>query len=329
MQQQSNATTNANVHIKVEYNEEYRRFVVETLSFAHLEKTLRTLLNINPSQPIRILFLDDEKDWVLLTSDDELAHAWELSPTLLRLSVKHDTTVQKSTPVLSCPIVGATEGMAPPFIHPHPFHHQFPGARGGCMKGRGGKGRCDPAMRLQFLDTKIARLTEKHQALKAKMEGMPEDKARCVSWRLAHLENKIENVKWKKEHFAKMAQCFADQSACKTDLKMELETPAEQEQQQPTPCPYGWGGRGRGHCRGRWGNPHCDNGESTESPCPRQQALSNPLFVTFQERKVELKAARRSGNQEEIEAKWEAVQEAKEAWQQAKRAQWACRKQAK
>jgi len=95
--QQQNETTKLDVHVKVEYNEEYRRFVVETLSFAHLDTTLRSLLNIDAAHPIKILFLDDEKDWVLITSDAELSYAVELSASLLRLSVK--SVVQQASVV--------------------------------------------------------------------------------------------------------------------------------------------------------------------------------------------------------------------------------------
>jgi len=321
--QSFNNTTKSNVHIKVEYNQEYRRFQVETLSFEHLQNTLRTLLNIDPAQPVKILFLDDEKDWVLITSDSELAHAWELSLTLLRLCVKPIASPAKSIPL---PVVPAS---AP--AEEAPFSHPW---RGPC-RGRGGrggmKGRCDPSMRIQFFENKIVRLTEKRDALKAKLADMPEEKARAVSWRISHIDNKIENIKWKKEHFTKLAQMVeerntaAEPTCCNEEFVNDRgETPA------PSECPYqGWkGGRGRGGCHGRWGGQRCNKWGEGEGQvaCPRQR---DPLFVAVQERKVELKAARRGGNQEEIQAKWEAVQEAKETWKQAKRAQWTAMKQAK
>jgi len=109
---QANNNNITNVHVKVEYNQEFRRFVVETISFEHLEKTLRTLLNIDPAQPVKILFLDDEKDWVLIASDSELAYAWELSASLLRLSVK-------AVPAVLAPV---TVNHPEVFTH-HPFHH--------------------------------------------------------------------------------------------------------------------------------------------------------------------------------------------------------------
>lgn len=325
--QSFNNTTKSNVHIKVEYNQEYRRFQVETLSFEHLQNTLRTLLNIDPAQPVKILFLDDEKDWVLITSDSELAHAWELSPTLLRLCVKPVASPIVSIPL---PVVPASTN-----VEEAPFSHPWRGGPCRGRGGRGGKGRCDPSMRIQFFEKKIERLSEKRDALKAKLADMPEDKARAVSWRISHLDNKIENMKWKKEHFTKLAQTVeepnataAETTCCKAEFVNDCEaTPA------PSECPFGFkGGRGRGGCHGRWGGQrgNCGWGEGEgQGACPRQRACDSPLFATFQERKAELKAARKEGNQEEIQAKWEAVQEAKENWKQAKRAQWAAMKQAK
>jgi len=299
MQQQNNETK-LNVHIKVDYNEEYRRFVVETLSFIHLEQTLRSLLYIDPAQPIKILFLDDEKDWVLLTSDAELAYAWELSVSLLRLSVKHlqPARVVVGVPV-ACPEAERT------------FAPHFP-----CMRGRGcrgGKGRADPATRIQFLDNKLARLTERHAVLSAKIPEMTEDKARAVSWRVSHLENKIENIKCKKEYFqAQAAEQPLKQGA--TEIVNETATAAPVEH-------VAWGGRGRGGCR-RGGRGGCQRWMT-------EDAETNPLFEVLLAKKAELKAARQGENKEEIQAKWEALQEAKTNWRDAKRTLMAARRQAK
>jgi len=293
---QQNTETKLNVHIKVEYNQEYRRFVVETLSFAHLEASLRSLLKIDPAQSIKILFLDDEKDWVLLTCDSELSYAWELSASLLRLSVK---PLQPSHVVV--PVAVEAERSAP-----------FP--RG--MRGRGGRGggRADPAMRIQFLDNKLARLTERHAMLSAKLNGMPEDKARALSWRLVHLENKIENIKWKKEKFGALLVEQPPRQEEGTKVNEEIATVDQ--------TVFAWGGRGRGGCKGGRGG-----------RCQRWMAegaeTTHPLLEIVFEKKAELKTARQGGNKEEIQAKWEALQEAKTNWRETKRTLVAARRQAK
>lgn len=285
MQQQNNETA-LNVHIKVEYNEEYRRFVVETLSFAHLDKTLRTLLNIDPAQAIRILFLDDEKDWVLITSDDELTYAWELSASLLRLSVRPEA--------LAIPSSGFRPTEAAPAA-------ALRGMRGrGC---RGGMARADPATRIQFFETKIARLTERHTALCAKRVSLPEDKARALSWRIAHLENKIEIIKAKKD-------------SLQTEKPQPEVTVLGKEEPKATVEPVVWRGRGGGCRRGGRGGCQRWRGEGAEI---------HPLMAVVLEKKADLKTARQGGNKEEIQAKWESLQEAKTAWREEKRTQMVAR----
>lgn len=301
MQQQNDNKSNINVHVKVEYNEEYRRFVVETLSFTHLEQTLRSLLNISPAQHLKILFLDDEKDWVLMESDSELGYAWELSPSLLRLSVKPATPARVALPATAC-----TEAFA-----------QFPTrgcwrGRGGChgRGGRGGRGGCDPATRIQFLDSKLARLTERQAMLNAKIPGMPEDKARAVSWRLAHLENKIANIKWKKEHFqAQVAEHLPQPEVTET---------VQDEPAKAAEPVAAWEGRG---CGGRRGPGRCPRW----APEPNNHPLKENLIL----RREELKAARQGGNKEDIQAKWEALQQAKFNWKEAHHALMAERHHAK
>jgi len=314
MQQQTN---NVNVHVKVEYNQEYRRFVVETMSFSHLEQTLRTLLNIAPTQPVRILFLDDEKDWVLVSTDEELNYAVELSASLLRLSVKPETIFGNFHPSAFVSVSVATSPEA---------RTGLCGGRGG-MRGRGcrgGKmGKCDPTMRIQFLENKLGRLTERHSALSAKLPGMPEDKARALSWRLSHLEKKIETLKSKKEHFTTLL------AETQPPLEQVSVTPGsvnekEKEQQElPTAAPeepVGWG------CRGRRGG---GRGGARAQRRMSEGAEAHPLLSALQTKKAELQAARQGGNKEEIQAKWEALQEAKVNWREAKRSMMAARRQAK
>lgn len=310
--QQTNETK-SNVHVKVEYNKEFRRFVVETMSFEHLERTLRTLLNIEPTMAVTILFLDDEKDWVLLSSDDELSYAWELSGSLLRLSVKSKTDLPAPAPVSE-----QTPNLVPVRVPFAPGDWQDRPRRGGCRGGRAGghgrgKGRDESwfLARQEMFDVKLERLSAKHEMLSAKLASgeLTEDKARAISWRVSHLQNKIDGMKWKKENFSQKSDAAT--------------TPAPQEEQAPaapTCEKTTWGGGCRGRRGGRGGG--CRGRESYEE---------NPLFATLLEKKIALRAAREAGNREDIQEKWEALQEAKTNWREAKRAAFAqCpRKQAK
>jgi hypothetical protein len=318
--QQTNETQ-TNVHIKVEYNNEYRRFVVETLSFEHLERTLRTLLNIDLTLPLDVLFMDDEKDWVLISSDAELAYAWELSCSLLRLSLRPKLGSPASASPVVVPDVTATPSPNAEFSHPWNAR----GCRGGKRGGGCGRGRANREawlqMRLGKLDEKITLLSSRHEMLSAKLasEQLGEDKARAITWRISHLQNKIENVTWKRDHLLSMQNQQPDANPERAINTENEPVPAQTEDQQRP----AW----VGHCGRRGGR----------GGCFAREWESNPLFAALQERKTEMRTARQGGNKEDIQKKWEALQEAKNNWREAKiswreqnRAQQGCpRKQAK
>jgi len=317
--QQTNETQ-TNVHVKVEYNNEYRRFVVETLSFEHLERTLRTLLNIDLTLPLDVLFMDDEKDWVLISSDAELAYASELSCSLLRLSLRPKPGSQASASPVVMPDAEAIPSPKSEFSHRWNARGCRGGKRGGGCGGRGRENReAWLQMSLGKLDEKITRLSFKHEMLSAKLasEQFGEDKARAFSWRLSHLQNKIENMKWKRDHLLSMQNQQPDANPERAINTENEPVPAQHE--QPA-----WGG-------------HCGRGRGGRGGCFAREWESNPLFAALQERKMEMRTARQGGDMEEIQKKWEALQEARNNWREAKiawreqnRAQQGCpRKQAK
>jgi len=77
---------NTPVHVKVALNGEFRRFLLNPLTFANLETTVKTLFSINA--PVSLKFEDDEKDWVVVATDAELLYAIELAGSPLRVDVK-------------------------------------------------------------------------------------------------------------------------------------------------------------------------------------------------------------------------------------------------
>jgi len=80
--------------VKVSYGEDLRRFALENNSFLALEETIRRTYNFQGGRLI-VKYQDDEKDWVTISSDPELAVAIQLaSSNSLRLSVNIEDQVK-------------------------------------------------------------------------------------------------------------------------------------------------------------------------------------------------------------------------------------------
>jgi len=183
--------------------------------------------------------------------------------------------------------------------------------------------------RKEHLDAKIVRLSSHLVIIEEKLasQNLSEDKARALRWRLAHLQNKIATVTWKKENLQqdqeKPDQEKPDQEAQTPDQpptnasdenKAEASVPDEQSCHQRT---RGGCGRGRGHCsgRGRAGGNWRTKHEALLSTPEGQQASAQMLQC-----RAELQAARRAHDQKEVQAKWEACQQAKANWREVKKA---------
>jgi len=320
-----------NVFIQAEYNQDYCRFLLETLSFAHLETTIRSLLHISPSQLVDIVFLDDEKDWVLVTNDEELKYACELSPSLLRLSVRGKGR-EVADPVAGhqeqCPVVL-------PAIPPR-------GGRGrGGMRGvrgrgtRGGIRVANPTLRIQMFDNRLACLAEKHATLSSKLPSASEEKAIILYSRLFVLESKIENIKQKKESF----EALLLEQSTKREEGMEIEETATDALVEPFTGKFRGRGRRQGGCRGRRSkaegaevHPHplfAKKFRGRQGGCRGRRWMGegaeiHPVFKAFLEKKEELKASRQSGNREEMQEKRKALREARINWKDTKWSLKAC-----
>jgi len=105
----------AAVHsVKVSFGEDIRRFSFEGFSFSNLEKDLHLVYQLPPTTQLSIKFQDDESEWITVSSDLELANAFELFPTRpLRITC----SLNKEQPVL--PIV---ETIAIPSVQPFPLY---------------------------------------------------------------------------------------------------------------------------------------------------------------------------------------------------------------
>jgi hypothetical protein len=116
------------IHCKVLYGEEFRRFVVKSVSFNELFETVKRLFNLPDGCTLK--YKDDEGDLVTMSSDEELLSAKEFSSSLLHIVVANPNQSREN--FSGCPKIG---NFGAPH-HPHP-QHMHGGHHGG--HGRGGR----------------------------------------------------------------------------------------------------------------------------------------------------------------------------------------------
>jgi len=330
MQQQ--IVNNNNVHIKVQCENEFRRFVLSEVTYSSLAGIIQGLLGFPSDAVFKLSYLDDESDWVLFATDSELQYAVTLSKSPLKILVK------------LCSAAPATPAFVP--------------TREGCLredkpwKGRGGRrggrGGCQRGEWNERIDAKIARLTERHAFLTAKMieSDLPEEKARGLEWRISHLQNKIDSLKMKKQQLADV--CAESKQEHQTEAPVQetvhdATTPppchATAEDEGFHHCHGRRGGRGRwGEGGGRWGAHHgahhgaggCHSPDDVrEKKCGAAVAFAcnTPEGKAAFDRCVAAKEAvmtarREKAGKEEIIAKIEELKEAKANWKDIKLALW-------
>jgi len=328
-----NLTNNQSVHFKVVLNNEFRRFSLEKLSFPLLEQTIRVVYSLPEDNILKISFVDDEKDLVLMSTDDELTYALELTGQPVRLSVNIVNGPADSTPGPRCG-----------------YYSSLPcRGRGGWGRGRGGWGReewkeerrkwkeeREKLSPKERLDRKTERISERIKQVESVLQtaDLHANRQRCLNWRLEKLNEKLERVKEKHTLLA--------ESSLKTPCDPENEILTEKEITEPDVPFRGWGGprgghhwaRGYGCPRGGWGAPGCSRGgwggphggpHWARGPCTRTEASAETvpcdreqIWENFLTCRVNLNAARESGNQEEIEKCLQALREAKEKKREAK-----------
>lgn len=75
------------IHCKVQYGNEFRRFVLQD-SYAALLSQIRRIFGFKDNDEVGIKYTDDEGDLVTISSDEELAFAIEMFPnSVLRLTI--------------------------------------------------------------------------------------------------------------------------------------------------------------------------------------------------------------------------------------------------
>jgi len=333
MQQQ--IFNNNNVHIKVQCDNEFRRFVLAEVTYGSLADTIRSLLGFATETVFKLSYLDDESDWVLFTTDSELQYAITLSKSPFKIRVK------------LCTEAPVTPKVAP--ATDEAVREDKPWRGRGGRRGRGG---CQRGEWNERLDAKIARLTERLAFLTAKMieNDLPEEKSRGLEWRISHLQNKIYSLKMKKQQLADV--CAVSKQEHQTEAPVQ-ETVHDATTPPPCdeiaedegfhhPCHGRRGGRGRWGEGNRWGAHHGHHGahhqgaggchspdEVHEKRCGAAVAFAcntpegKAAFDKFMAAKEAVITARREkAGKEEIIAKIEDLKEAKANWKDVKLALW-------
>jgi hypothetical protein len=255
----------SNVHVKIQCDNEFRRFVLTEVTYDNLAEKIRTLLGIAPEITFKLSYLDDENDWVLFATDNELQYAVLLSKSPMKISVKLCSPSSTTTKLVAWPNTFVPNGtkMAESdeltnteMSEEKPWKKCRGGGRGGFRGGRGGCMK-NPAAFAERLDAKIARLTDRHATLTAKLieDDLPEDKARGIEWRLSHLQNKIDMMKAKKQQLNDVIAVKKDEGHQETspapvqETARDEKTEVAESQQENEEFPFSGRGR-RGGCRG-------------------------------------------------------------------------------
>jgi len=338
------------VHIKAQHNDEFRRFSLHDLTFASLDSMLRTLFNI--TSDIKVKFLDDEKDWILVSSDHELQHAVEISTSPIRIQV----TLVGTATVASVPLETQTKVGAAPEGSEEQFSCQKRGCRRGM--GRGGCGKGPMLSDEERVALKTARITGRISALETALlePSLPSDRARAITWRLEHLKSKLEKIKsaptkesqgeglqeehgrpWRRGPGGPCCELDAGHVPCgdapaawghcgkgRGGRCARARFDAQRASESDVPCgdvPAAWGhsGRGRG---GRCARARFDVQRASESEgehvCGKKWVVPKEAWAHFQECKENLQVARRSGDAEAIKVAFEAFLLAKKEKKEAR-----------
>jgi len=319
---------NTNIHIKVALNSEFRRFSMDKSNFTLLEESIRTLYSLPISSILKVCFIDDEGDNVLISSDEEFLYAADLvRPIKLILTI-----VSPPFPVeTSSPAETAQFGLCQTEPATFPGH---PCRRG---RGRGGhcqrvdKTRCEERKKWreekltltkeERIQHKTVRISERIKHIEAfLLNDLPAHRERALTWKLEKLQSKLEYLQ---------------------SVPTPIQTPTDSQPTSQTTEPEHLYGRrgcqgrrgGQGHkafenqategCEKKWGRferqqrpEGCAKAkQSGQFEHPQAQDGCGKKWGQFDDQvwqcRKNLRAARNAGNQSEIDQCFQALEEAK------------------
>jgi len=237
-----------------------------------LEETIRVLYSLAPTQTLRVCFIDDEKDEVLISSDEEFLYAVDLvNPVKLVITL------------VDSAVVIPVETVNNAFV--------------GCRRSREFKcgdrrGKLTKEERRNFM---IGRISERITHIEALLlTELPEKRVQRLNWKLTKSQQKLEILK----------------SIPIETLIPETNTFATEN---PEVTPFGR----KGSCRFR-GERGCHRDLKTfdipeKEGCGRRGGkFDDPKWQNVRVARQNLCAARRSGDEKEIEKCFQILKEAKQ-----------------
>jgi len=245
---------------------------LETASFSLLEQRICTLYSVPKTERTKICFIDDEKDLVTMSSDEEFLYALDLIKPTVRLVV----TLVPAVTQLAENVEGTVERSVP--YSRGVGRGQFRAYKQG-WKEEKNKREFPALTKQERIQRKITAISERKQHIESLLKNdLPPQRERTLNWRLEKLQNKLENL-----NLALLSYTVP-------------QTPLP-ENGNPVPTRRGGCG-GRGGRRGRGG-------------CGRNFEIDEQIFVNLRTCRQKLREARSSGNQEEIEKCVVALDETK------------------
>jgi len=194
---------NNQIHCKLTYNDQIRRFIFNGIQFNGLRSHISSLLEL-PQDGFVLKYIDNESDRITLTSDEDLALALTLSDKLLRLVVE-----VPSQPPLSnsqvLPVFPQQFQSRPPYVQQVPTFIPTQGASGYIQQvpavfpqqppnygHHSGKGN------YYHREMAKARIMSKVEMLKQTLEQIPPEeqsyRKQHIQMKIHHLENKL--LRW-------------------------------------------------------------------------------------------------------------------------------------
>jgi len=271
-------TTNEMIHIKAALNNEFRRFSMEKANYKELVDLIRTLYSLPANSNLKICFIDDEQDMVLISSDNEFRYAADLVRPL-KLVI---TTV--SIPLVPLAIVEPCQATSTEVEKPSRCGGKA--QKNGCEERKKWREEMQSLTKEQRILVKTTWIKERIQHIEALLlTDLPAHRHRALSWKLEKLQMKLGFL-----------QSLAEVPA--VPAVPTTTTPEEPERR-------GWCGRGgRGGCQGRG----AFENQAPEEGCRKQWG---PFDKQIWHCRQELRAAREAGNQSEIERCSKALDEAR------------------